>query len=201
MILRDVRWETYECLLVDFQDRSAPRLTFDRGILEILSPLPEHEEHNRALALLVEVVAEERGIDIRNLGSATFKREDLARGFEPDSCFYIQNADAIGGKTRIDLAVDPPPDLVIEIDITHLSLDKFPNYARVGVPEVWRYDGDRLAIFALENKGYDERNQSVALPGLDRVTLSQFVEDSKMLKRTAWLRGVRNWARDRGPGT
>src|SRR5262249_51872696 len=88
MILRNVSWETYERLLADHRDCSAPRFTYDRGTLEIMSPLPEHEESNRTLALLVEVVAEERELDIRNLGSTTFKREDLERGFEPDSCFY-----------------------------------------------------------------------------------------------------------------
>jgi Uma2 family endonuclease len=198
VILGDVSWETYERLLADFADQSAPRLAYDRGVLQIMSPLPEHEEYNRTIALLVEVVAEEWNLDVRNLGSTTFKRADLAQGFEPDSCFYIQNAGAISGKTQIDLLVDPPPDLVIEIDITHPSLDKFPIYARVGVPEIWRYDGRRFAILALEGGSYGERDEGVALPGLDRKTLERLVEDSRSLRRTAWLRTVRDWARGHG---
>lgn len=195
VVLRNVRWETYERLLADFENSSAPRLAYDRGTLEIMSPLPEHEEANRAIALLVEVVAEEWSMDVRNLGSTTFRREDLARGFEPDSCFYIRNAERIGGKTRLDLRTDPPPDLVIEIDITHPSLDKFPIYAQLGVPEVWRWNGARMEIFALEGGTYVERDASPALPRLDRATLTRFAEESRSRKRTAWLRALRDWAR------
>jgi Uma2 family endonuclease len=197
--LHGIRWETYESLLKDLENSSAPRLTFDRGTLEIMSPLQEHEETNRTLALLVEVIAEERGVDVRNLGSTTFKREDLARGFEPDSCFYIQNVERIHGKTAIDLAMDPPPDLVIEIDITHSCLPKLPIYAQLGIPEVWMYDGEALQILILDGGEYDEHGESVALPGLNRAILARFTEESKTLKRTVWLRQVRNWARTLSP--
>src|SRR5947209_15582485 len=108
VVLRNVRWETYERLLADHQESSAPRFTFDRGTLEIMSPLPEHEEVNRALASLVENLLVEWRMSFRNLGSTTFKREDLGRGFEPDSCFYVQHANHVRGKARIDLTVDPP---------------------------------------------------------------------------------------------
>src|SRR5207247_2926721 len=128
-VLHGVSWKTYECFLADFENRSAPRFTYDRGTLEIMSPREEHERSNRTLALLVEVVTEERGLEIDSLGSTTFKREDVGRGFEPDSCFYVQNAERVRGKERIDLAIDPPPDLVIEIDITHPSMDNLPIYA------------------------------------------------------------------------
>jgi Uma2 family endonuclease len=201
VILHDVSWKTYECLLADFADSSAPRFTFDRGTLEIMSPREEHEEANRAIALLVEVVAEERDVDVRNLGSTTFKREDLARGFEPDSCFYIHNAARIRGKDRIDLRTDPPPDLVIEIDITHSSLDKLPIYAQLGVSEVWRYNGQALRILVLDSGVYHERAGSLALPGVDGDALTAFMEERKTLKRPAWLRKVRDWARGQGdPG-
>src|SRR5947209_15786668 len=95
VVLRSVSWDTYERLLADHRDSSAPRFTYDRGALEIMSPLPEHEKYNRAIAALVEVVAEARGLDFENLGSTTFRRDDLQRGFEPDSCFYIQHELAI----------------------------------------------------------------------------------------------------------
>jgi Uma2 family endonuclease len=108
-VLLNVSWETYERLIADHLNSSAPRFTYDRGVLEIMSPSPEREESNRNLALLVEVLAEEMNIDVRDLGSTTFKRKDLKRGFEPDSCFYIQNEPRIAGKKKIDLKVDPPP--------------------------------------------------------------------------------------------
>jgi Uma2 family endonuclease len=197
--LRNIRWETYESLLVDLADCSAPRLTYNRGTLEIMSPFAAHEEPNRSLALLVELVAEERELDIEGLGSTTFRREDLACGFDPDSCFYIQHAERMRGRNRIDLTIDPPPDLLIEINIKCPSLPKLPIYARFGVPEVWRYDGQALAIHTLVGGGYQESHESVALPGLDCGTLSSFMEASKSLKRPEWIRRVRDWARCHKP--
>jgi Uma2 family endonuclease len=90
-LLHNVSWKTYECLLADFENSSAPRLAYDRGMLEIMSPLPEHEHRNRVLASLLEAIANEWGWDYVNLGSTTFKRQDTLRGFEPDSCFYLED--------------------------------------------------------------------------------------------------------------
>jgi len=195
IVLYGISWETYERLLADLVDSSAPRLTFDQGVLEVMSPTAEHEEYNRTLALLVEVVAEELQINVRRLGSTTFKRQDLLTGFEPDSCFYIQSTQGIRGKKRIDLTQDPPPDLVIEIDLTNPSLDRFPIFARVGVPEVWRYDGSRVQIFKLTGEQYVEVGQGVALPPLTSTVVTLFLEDSMELESTAWLRRVREWVR------
>jgi Uma2 family endonuclease len=195
VIIRFVSWTTYEHLLADLANQSSTRLTYDRGLLEIMCPLPEHEEWNRTIALLVEVLAEERRVDVRNFGSTTFRRADLARGFEPDSCFYIQHEADISGKSTIDLTVDPPPDLVIAVDVTSGSLDKFPIYAQVGVPEVWRYDGQRLRIYILTAERYVESETSLALPLLTSARLSETLTQSKTMKRTALLRSFRTWAR------
>lgn len=195
VVLHNVSWETYERLLAEHADRSAPRFAYDRGELEIMSPNPEHERANRRIAQLVLAVADEVGIPAEDLGSTTFRREDLERGFEPDSCFYTRNEEAIRGKDRIDLTVDPPPDLVIEVDITSPSLDKLPIYARLGVPEVWRYDGRKVAILVLEEERYAETARSAALWPLTSEILSRFVEESKTLERRAWTRKVREWAR------
>jgi Uma2 family endonuclease len=194
LILRNVSWGTYEHLLADHEDRSAPRFAFDQGTLEIMSPLEEHEEANRAFHSLVEALAVEWEREFRNLGSTTFKRADEKRGFEPDSCFYIQNAPQIEGKTRLDLTVDPPPDLVIEVDITHSSLNKLPIYAAFGVPEVWRYSGERVEILVLEGGEYRPADLSQALPELSRMVLNQFMSDLKTTRRTAWIQGIREWA-------
>lgn len=191
VVLRDVSWETYQRLLADLEDRRAPRLTFDQGVLEIMSPLPEHERINRMLALLVEIYAEAKNIDIENLGSTTFRRDDLERGFEPDSCFYIRNVGRIRGKDRLDLRVDPPPDLVIEIDLTRDSLRKLEIYAQFGVPEVWRYDGERLRIMTLAISDYTERSSSEALPGLGTTVLSTFLREGGTMPRPEWLKKVR----------
>lgn len=195
IILHDVSWETYESLLADHQDRSAPRFTYDRGVLEIMSPSAEHEEANDLIKLLVNVLAEEMSLDIKGFGSMTFKRPDLSRGFEPDSCFYIKNADRISDSSNLDLTNNPPPDLIVEIDITSPSLNKFPIYAQVGVPEIWRYDGQKVAIFLLEAGAYVERDESHALPRVTANVLTDFLAEGRSQKRTVWLRALREWAR------
>jgi len=194
VVLHNVRWETYERLLAEHADSSAPRFTYDRGELEIMSPSPEHERVNRRLAQLVLALTEEMGVEAEDLGSTTFRREDLKRGFEPDSCFYIENEGLIYGKDRVDLSVDPPPDLVIEIDITSPSISKLPIYAQMGVPEVWRYDGEHLTMWKLEGSRYTEITESLALPSLTNAVVSDFAEKSKTTKRTTWLMAVREWA-------
>jgi Uma2 family endonuclease len=198
--LYNVSWETYECLLADLQDSSAPRMTYDRGTLEIMSPSSEHERYNRTAAQIVEELAVEMNINFDSLGSTTFRREDIDRGFEPDSCFYIQNAAAVRGKKRIDLTVDPPPDLVIEIDITSPSLDKFPIFAHAGVPEVWRFDGNRLAIYGLSDSDYQERDTSIAFPAVTAADVTALIKESETMDRPEWVRKVRDWARARKNG-
>lgn len=198
IVLNHVSWDTYERLLADHIDRSVPRFTYDRGVLEIVSPSTPHEEDNRTLAMLVEVVAEELGIDVRNVGSMTFKREDLQRGFEPDSSFYIQGEERVSDRVQIDLTVDPPPDLVIEVEVANPLLDKLPIYAEMGVPEIWRLGGKRVTILRLEDGSYTETVGSAALPLLTSDTLTRLLAESRSLKRTSWLRTVRAWVRTRG---
>lgn len=195
--LHNVSWETYERLLADLQDSSAPRMTYDRGTLEIMSPSSEHERYNRTAAQIVEELAVEMDINIDSLGSTTFRREDIDRGFEPDSCFYIKNAASVRGKKRIDLSVDPPPDLVIEIDITSPSLAKFPIFAQVGVPEVWRFDGTRLAIYGLAGGDYQELDASIAFPSVTAADVTTFIKESETMARPEWVRKLRGWVRDR----
>jgi Uma2 family endonuclease len=197
VILHGISWGTYQRLLAEHQESSGTRFTYDRGDLEIMVLSAEHENYKDVIVLLLNILAEEMGIDVSSFGSTTFRREDLARGFEPDGCFYIQNEERIRGKKQIDLTVDPPPDLVIEVDITSLSLDKFPIFAASGVGEVWRYDETRVAIFKLEGGHYVEQAESAALPIVTGAALTDFVEASQQMKRTVWLRRVREWVRAR----
>src|SRR5215510_15546308 len=181
VILHGVSWETYERLLADFQDSHSAHFAYDRGALEIMVLSLKHEIFNRTLATLVEIVAEEMQGDVINAGSTTFKRADLRRGFEPDSCFYIHNAERVRSKDEIDLTVDPPPDLVVEIDITSPSLNKFPIFAALSIPEIWRYDGTRVSFFGLEGDEYIERAESASLPKVTSDVLTEFVEKDKQL--------------------
>jgi Uma2 family endonuclease len=198
VILRHVSWETYERLLAEHEQSSSPRFTYDGGVLEIMSPSTRHERLNRRIATLCEVIAEECNIELDNVGSNTFKREDLARGFEPDSCFYVQHVERVRNREQIDLTIDPPPDLVIEIDISRSSLDRFPIFASIGVPEVWRYDGMRVAIFMLIGGAYQEQETSEAFPGVTSQIVTQFMAESTRLQRMVWLRHVRAWAHQLG---
>lgn len=200
IVLHNVRWETYACLLKDQEDSSTPRFTYDRGTLEIMSPLIRHEETNRNLQMIVEAIAEEWGWDVRNLGSTTFQREDIERGFEADTCFYVQNADRIADRETIDVAAgDPAPDLVIEIDLTSSSLPKLPIFAAFGVPEVWRFVGSEVMIHLLIKGEYEDAERSGALPNLTVETVNHLLSQSWILRRTAWLRTIRQWARQNPP--
>ncbi len=185
VIIRDVSWETYETLLRDLENRSSPRIAFDQGVLEIMSPHLEHERANKALATIVESALEELHLEFENAGSTTFKKEGLQRGFEPDSCFYIANVERIRNKNRIDMEIDPPPDLVIEVDLTRDSLDKFPLYAALGIPEIWRYE-DTLEIWILDQGRYFQRQTSTAVPILTEKFVSGLLESIPAMKRLAW---------------
>lgn len=195
ILLENISWQTYESLLQAHRDRSAPRFTYDQGHLELMSPSAEHEELKDTIALLVNTVAEELNINTRSFGSATFRREDLGRGFEPDACFYVQSVARISGKTAPDLTIDPPPDLVVEIDITSPSLSKFPILAQLGVTEVWRSDGSHLQMFHLLDGQYVEGEESVVFPKLTSTIVNRFLAESRALERLDWLRQVRAWAR------
>lgn len=195
VLLNNVSWLMYEDLLEAHRDQSVPRFTYDRGCLEIMSPSSEHEQLKETVALLVNIIAEEVGVNAEGYGSTTFRREDLARGFEPDASFYIASLPRVKGKAELDLHIDPPPDMVIEIDITHGSLPKFPIFAQLKVPEVWLYDNQALRIFRLEDDRYTEQLTSAALAKASAGDLSRLLGESRTLERLVWLRRVRMWAR------
>jgi Uma2 family endonuclease len=195
IVLHNISWGTYERLLEELAACGAPRLTYDRGELEIISPTAEHEKLNRTIDRLVSFVAFEMGVEVSSLGSTTFRLEDLEQGFEPDSCFYVQNEPLIRGKDRLDLTVDPPPDLVIEIDITSSSINKRMIFARFGVPEVWRYDGRQLEIFKLIGGAYVKTEASSVLSFFTAEVVTRFLAESRLLSSLEWMKQVRDWAR------
>jgi len=186
VVLNNVSWETYERLLEEHLDCSAPRFTYDQGVLEIMSPSAEHEWYNQLVSDLVKLLARELRIDILSLGSTTFRRVSAKQGFEPDSCFYVTHVRAVRGNARVDLAVDPPPDIVVEVAVTHPSVSKFPLCAAFGVPEIWTYDGSRFAIYQLRGAEYTESSASGVLKGLNAKQLGEFLELGKALDSLAW---------------
>jgi Uma2 family endonuclease len=194
VILKGISWETYERLLTEHTESSGTHFTYDRGRLEIMVLSAEHEALKHVLEVLVEIFAEELNVDVRGFGSTTFRRADLDRGFEPDACFYIQQEPRVRGKREIRLSVDPPPDLIIEIDIFHPSLNKLPLFATLGIPEVWRYDNDRVIILRLAGEVYEEMVESTTLPGVTSEALSRFVKENPQMQPTVWRYNVREWA-------
>jgi len=195
LIITNVSWETYESLLKDLENQSSPRLAYDQGVLEIMSPHFEHDRSNLILAAIAAIALEEMDVDFEGAGSTTFKREVLKRGFEPDSSFFIRHAERVRGKKRLDMEIDPPPDLLIEIDVTNDSMNKFPLYAALGVPEVWRYE-DAIEIWVLDQGRYERRHSSAAIPILTEKLISEFMESSLTMKRPAWSRQTRKRIRE-----
>src|SRR5262245_35114566 len=154
LVVPDVDWESYEELLDSLSDQPGLRVSYDTGRLEIVSPLPKHEIYKEILACLVRAFAEKTNAPLESFGSETWRRRKLRKGAEPDACFYVANAPQVTGKEDLDLNVDPPPDIVIEVDTTRSSLSKFPIYAALGVPEMWRCDGKTVETHRLKDGAY-----------------------------------------------
>ena len=192
-LLRDVSWEEYEELLGELGGGSAPRINYDEGTLELMAPLFIHERDKELVSILVRVLAEETGLEVLAAGSTTFKRKTLRKGAEPDACFYIRNIDRVAGKDRIDLQTDPPPDLIIEIDVTHSQQSKIKTYARFGVQEFWRFGGKRSEIFELAGSDYVARESSLAFPILRAEDISDLIEQNRSkatsLRQTVFANG------------
>jgi len=193
MVLQGVSWATYQALIHDLESEPGKRLTYDQGTLEIMVPRPPHEGYKSLMGRLVEITTEETNVEIRSLGSTTWSREDLQKGLEPDECFYIQNERAVRGKERIDLTIDPPPDLAIEIDNTHSSLNRLAIYAALGIPEVWRFDGETLTLYRLVDGDYCAQTASIALPLLRQEDILRFLQMSQTMGETRWAKALRQW--------
>jgi Uma2 family endonuclease len=197
LLLEDVSWRTYGQLLRAFDDRHI-RITYDRGDLEIMTLSPEHERFKRLLGLLVGVLVEELGWNMAGFGSMTFKHSQRRRGLEPDECYWIQSEAQVRGKDTIDLRNDPPPDLVLEIDVTRSSLDRLSIYAALGVPEIWRYNGRELVAHLLgADRRYQISGRSLAFPVVPLAEIERFLGMRFDQSETELVRHFRTWVRGR----
>lgn len=194
IVLHEVSWDTYERLLAERGETSTPRFTYDRGVLEIMSPGMAHERLDYLIGILVATLAEAWNIDVTGLGHLTYRNPAWEGGFEPDGCFYVGRAAAIRERSEIDARVDPPPDVVVEVDITSTSIAKLALLARFGVPEVWRHDGERATILVLGPAGYREEAASRALPGLTAEAMTTLLAAGQHVPLGQWLAKVRGWA-------
>jgi Uma2 family endonuclease len=192
-----MRFAAYEALVTELGDDAGVRMTFDGKALELMSPSADHERCNRLLEGLVQLLSLEWEIGIESTGSVTLKRVPF--GAEPDSSFYVRNAAAVVGKKQLDLAADPPPDIVVEIDISRERTDKRAIYADFRVPEFWRYDGRQLRAFALRNTAYEEIAESEQLSGLPIAELDRFLELRTKRGQSEIARLWQDWLRVHRP--
>ncbi len=194
-VLHDIDWRTYTRLLRAFEGERRFRLTYDRGTLEIRVPLFEHEGPTGLLGWLVKVLLEELNLPARLGGSVTLRRRRRSRGLEPDRCFWIASAARLQGRLHLDLRTDPPPDLAVEVDVTHSSLDRMSIYAALGVPEVWRLAAEGLTFNILDGRSYQVRSHSVAFPRLASTDLVPILQQQGQTDDTSLVRRFREWVR------
>ncbi len=197
LVLDSTTWKTYSRMLRALEDRPSIRLTYDRGVLEIICPLLEHESYADLLARFVVVLTEELGLPIKAAGSTTLRRRRHRRGLEADRAWWIANEKSVRGKIRIDLRSDPPPDLALEIEVSRSALDRMAIYAALRVPEVWRYNIEQLTFHHLATDGtYQEKPTSLAFPGNKPGDLLPFLELRSTHEENALVAQFRKWVRD-----
>jgi Uma2 family endonuclease len=191
--LPGVSYATYEALVTEIEDRRRLRVTYHQSEMEIMSPTQSHERMKKLIGRMIDVVTEELGIPVLSVGSTTFKDELKDCGLEPDECYYIQHESEVRGR-KIMIGQDPPPDLVVEVDITTSVIDRFPVYAALGFPEIWQYvDGD-VVIHALQHDGqYAVAVKSLALPTVPVKRLAEHLERCDQMDETSWIREFRRW--------
>jgi len=196
LLLHDVCWNDYEAML-DIVGERHVRVTFDRGTMEVTMPSQRHEQAAQLLGLFVPRLAEELDVSYEPLGMTTWRKPDAEKGLEADQCYYIQNQAVVREREVLDLEVDPPPDLAIEVDITSSSLNRMGIYAELRVPEVWRYDGQTVTMFRLDaDRQYAPCAESLSFPGLRPADVERFVELGSTMDKLRWSRGVRDWVQN-----
>jgi Uma2 family endonuclease len=196
MQISGINWEHYIALIQELGDTRPTRIAYANGVLEIRMPGQQHESINRVLAAIALTLAEELGFEFNDLGSMTINRPTLSKGLEPDSCFYIQNAQA-GQGLDTTLSNDLPPDLALEIDIAHRSDTKLSIYQTLGVPEVWLYQRDQLKIKHLKQGQYVDALTSRAFPSISASQLNQWLELRRTGTDLTVVRAVRQFCRNR----
>jgi len=196
LTLYGISWDTYEDLLETVGEAPALRISYNEGVVQIMTISFEHEFFAECISRLVDRLSSIRRIKIIFFGRATMKKQEKLKGAEPDACFYVKSAAAIGNKIRIDLNSDPPPDIVVETDIHHDSQSKLPIYAALGVPEVWRFDGKALTIHRLNNGQYIEAPRSEQLPIISGEIITRFLARAQSEDQDEALRAFEDWLRE-----
>lgn len=193
LVLRGIAWDDYQTIAHTLEGRHV-RLSFDRGTLEFMTISPLHGHLSRLLAQLIFVLTEELGLPRKSFGDMTCDREDLERGIEPDECFYLTHEPEVRNKEHLDLTTDPPPDLAIEIDVTHSPRNRLSIYAALGVKEVWRFQNETLTAQQLNDDGGSEEIQtSHHFPNLQISHITAFLNRRNQLDENSLIREFRQW--------
>ena len=195
LVLHDISWEMYEKLLEVFAEHPSLRMTYYKGTLELMTPLPEHETYGWTLGRLVAALSEELGLEIRGLKSTTWRSKPKTAGKEADECFYIQNEAVVRGRDKLDLTVDPPPDLALEIDVTSRTHPSI--YEALAVPELWRFEKGKLQINVLQKGKYIESTSSPTFPNFPlQQVIPEYLQQCKTVGRNKTMRAFRAWVRE-----
>jgi Uma2 family endonuclease len=195
LLLEDVSWQQFENILTELGEHRAARVSYSHGYLEIMVPLPEHEKAKEIIGDTIKILLDRLNINYDSLGSTTLKSERMTQGVEPDACFYIQNQELVLGKDRLDMNIDPPPDLAVEIDLT--SRTPLENYRLLGVPELWRYGKQGLQIEVLQDGKYIRSDSSPTFPNLPIVDLiNRYVQQSQTVGSSQAIRAFKQWVRE-----
>jgi len=195
VLLSEVSWQEFEAILEDLGEHRAAKVAYDSGTLEIMTPLPEHETNKELVSDLIKALLEELDIEFCSLGSTTFKNQEMNKGIEPDNCFYIQNEVIVRGKNRLDLTVDPPPDLAVEIDLTSRTHPSI--YEALGVPELWRFENGKLQINLLQSGKYIKCEFSPSLGNLPLTeVIPHYLKQCRTIGRNKTLKAFRAWVRE-----
>ena len=193
--LDNISWQEFEEILEDLGEHRHSHIAYYRGVLEFRMPSLGQERAKVLIGDLLKIILDELGLEWESLGSTTFKSQVMQAGIEPDDCFYIQNYQAMIGKQRLDLTVDPVPDLAIEVDFT--SVTQVSAYEALGIPEIWCYKKGKLEISVLENGQYIKALTSKVFPDLPVIEgISLFLEKSEELPMSALRREFRQWLKD-----
>lgn len=195
VLLENITWQTFKTMLAEMGSERANKISYRQGNIEIMTPQKPHESSNRLIEVFVGVLCEELGLEVNRVGSLTLTRDDLEYGAEPDSSYYIQNELLVREKENIDLAFDPPPDLVLEVEYSRPKIDKFKLYAAMGIPEFWRYNGTTLRVYILANGQYSETQTSPTFAAIPIKEIPRFIEESKKIGQIAVTRAFRTWVK------
>lgn len=191
----NLSWQSYEQILEALGNKRAAQLTYYKGTLEIVSPLEEHESASDRIGILIHILTEELNLNVKSMASTTLNKPELKVGSEPDKGYYIQNEPVVRGKI-VNLAIDPPPDLILEVDITHTDINKNQLYQEMKVPEFWRYNGKVLTIYLLNEDRYQEVETSPTFPLLTKAKVYEFLAQCNTQGETQTKRSFRTWLRE-----